>query len=332
MLEPGRQKRLNTVDNDGYRFGYQGQEKDDEITGVTGSHLSFKYRIYDSRTGRFYSPDPLNFKYPYLSSYAFAENSPIAFGELEGLERYFAADGTPMGQIGKSNQIRVLDEYGVKNFASYYSGKMSNSELINSHSTPYHSSSESAQAAISGRIYTDVINSHISLKTMEICKECGSSTGARTLGVGKFDVNPDLQKGSAYLMDDYFNQINIWFHEEFHNVDKAAGGNRAKNSGRSFEHFIIAKRQFNHWSYKNTTPEYKTWLKGVMKGYLDSQSQTLSQYLFDTSNKEKLLENKTFQYYLNAYNANVEFYNEAYGEDEGEFPVDFFLGKEEGSK
>ena len=69
-----------------YRFGYQKQEKDDEITGQTGSHLSFEYRIYDSRIGKFLSIDPLTKDYPWNSPYAFSENRVIDGIELEGME------------------------------------------------------------------------------------------------------------------------------------------------------------------------------------------------------------------------------------------------------
>ena len=59
----------------GYRFGFNGQEKDDEVKGSVNS-LSFKYRIYDPRLGRFLSVDPLFASYPWNSTYAFARNKP----------------------------------------------------------------------------------------------------------------------------------------------------------------------------------------------------------------------------------------------------------------
>ena len=71
--------------SESYRFGYQGQESDDEIDG-TGSSISFKYRIEDSRIGRFLSKDPLYKQYPWNSPYAFSENRLICGVELEGLE------------------------------------------------------------------------------------------------------------------------------------------------------------------------------------------------------------------------------------------------------
>ncbi|PLX01110.1 MAG: hypothetical protein C0594_14405 [Marinilabiliales bacterium] len=70
--------------SNGYRFGFQGQEKDDEITGVTGSHLDFGARVYDSRIGRFLSLDPKMKDYPFMSSYCYAANSPILFIDENG--------------------------------------------------------------------------------------------------------------------------------------------------------------------------------------------------------------------------------------------------------
>jgi RHS repeat-associated protein len=68
-----------------YRYGFQGQETDDEVTG-SESHVSYKYRMHDARLGRFLSLDPLSATYPHNSPYAFSENKVIAWVELEGLE------------------------------------------------------------------------------------------------------------------------------------------------------------------------------------------------------------------------------------------------------
>jgi hypothetical protein len=35
-----------------YRFGFNGQEKDNELKGV-GNSLDFNFRVYDSRLGKF---------------------------------------------------------------------------------------------------------------------------------------------------------------------------------------------------------------------------------------------------------------------------------------
>ncbi|MFP4664303.1 MAG: JAB-like toxin 1 domain-containing protein, partial [Bacteroidales bacterium] len=60
-----------------YRFGFQGQEKDNEWTGQQGSHLAFKYRVHDTRIGRFLSVDPMADQRSWVSPYNFVQNSPI---------------------------------------------------------------------------------------------------------------------------------------------------------------------------------------------------------------------------------------------------------------
>ena len=75
--------------NTAYRFGFQGQEYDEE----TGTD-HYTYRQADRITGRFWSVDPLSPKYPHNSPYAFSENRVIDGVELEGLEwAPYNADG-----------------------------------------------------------------------------------------------------------------------------------------------------------------------------------------------------------------------------------------------
>ncbi len=80
-LLPGR-----NFSSDSYRFGFQGQEKDDEIHGATGTSISYEYRMHDPRVGRFLSIDPLAGKYAHQSPYAFSSNRVIDRVEMEGLE------------------------------------------------------------------------------------------------------------------------------------------------------------------------------------------------------------------------------------------------------
>ena len=85
MAMPGRSYEAGD-----YRFGFQGQEQDDEVKG-TGNSVNYKYRVHDPRLGRFLSIDPLAPDYPWNSPYAFSENRVIDGVELEGLE-YIRAD------------------------------------------------------------------------------------------------------------------------------------------------------------------------------------------------------------------------------------------------
>ncbi|CAM1362371.1 RHS repeat domain-containing protein [Tenacibaculum xiamenense] len=80
MLVPNRHGQA-----DSYRYGFQGQEKDDEVKGE-GNSINYKFRMHDPRVGRFLSIDPLFAKYAHNSVYAFSENRVIDGIELEGLE------------------------------------------------------------------------------------------------------------------------------------------------------------------------------------------------------------------------------------------------------
>ncbi len=77
------------------RFGFQGQELDNEIKGI-GNSVNYKYRMHclsreerigNPRVGRFFAVDPLAPQFPHNSPYAFSENVVINAIELEGLEK-----------------------------------------------------------------------------------------------------------------------------------------------------------------------------------------------------------------------------------------------------
>ncbi len=105
MLQPGR--HANTSD---YRYGFQGQEMDDEVKGE-GNSLNYTFRMHDPRVGRFLSLDPLSAQYPHNSPYAFAENRVIDGTELEGLEFYDSDEALIEIKYG-INQIRVQNLSG----------------------------------------------------------------------------------------------------------------------------------------------------------------------------------------------------------------------------
>ena len=83
----------------GYRYGFNGKEKDP--SGEWGSQAIYDYgfRIYNPGLGKFLSVDPLTDGYPELTPYQFAGNMPISNIDLDGLENLyytikFEEDGT----------------------------------------------------------------------------------------------------------------------------------------------------------------------------------------------------------------------------------------------
>jgi RHS repeat-associated protein len=66
-----------------YKYGFNGKEKDDEIS-VNGGSYDFGARMYDSRLGRWLACDPLQGKYPDFSPYNFTMDNPILFIDPDG--------------------------------------------------------------------------------------------------------------------------------------------------------------------------------------------------------------------------------------------------------
>jgi RHS repeat-associated protein len=77
------------MQGDGYRYGFNGMEKDDEVKG-TGNSYDFGARMYDSRVGRWLSTDPLAHKYPTMSPFVFCANNPIIYVDPDGRDIIYA--------------------------------------------------------------------------------------------------------------------------------------------------------------------------------------------------------------------------------------------------
>ncbi|MBR4646737.1 MAG: hypothetical protein IKO75_06485 [Bacteroidales bacterium] len=120
----------------GYRYFFNGQEADNEVLGEGALH-AFEYRTHDTRIGRFWSVDPLAGKFPWNSTYAFAENRVVDGRELEGLEVTYATtefgSAVGLGQCGW-NYVKgkgaAEDKVGITYFKYYSPFKISNQESV----------------------------------------------------------------------------------------------------------------------------------------------------------------------------------------------------------
>ena len=125
MLVPNRHGSSNS-----YRYGFQGQEKDDEIKGE-GNSLNYTFRMHDPRVGRFFAVDPLFRAYPFNSPYAFSENRVIDAIELEGGEKLLIA---PTFLDEDKSLVKVADGISISKAtidASYEKISEFNSDVIN---------------------------------------------------------------------------------------------------------------------------------------------------------------------------------------------------------
>ena len=109
----------------GYRYFFNGQEGDNEVFGEN-SLFAFEYRMHDARLGRFWSVDPLAAKYPWNSTYAFAENSPIGYLEMEGLEKVqFGKVSVNFSNLNE-DQVKLY----LKKYRDYHHGNIKAKEIM----------------------------------------------------------------------------------------------------------------------------------------------------------------------------------------------------------
>ncbi|KEZ91967.1 RHS repeat-associated core domain-containing protein [Nonlabens ulvanivorans] len=129
--------RHGSVDSDSYRYGFQGQERDDEVKGA-GNSYNYTFRMHDPRLGRFFKVDPLAPKYPYNSTYAFSENRLINSVELEGLEAEDLMSGKIV-DMGTQAELELLNskDYSMWQDMLSWEKSISSDEAFNNESIPW---------------------------------------------------------------------------------------------------------------------------------------------------------------------------------------------------
>jgi RHS repeat-associated protein len=111
---------LAKIDN-GYRYGFNGYEKDPEIG--QGQHVSFADYGYDPLTCRRWNVDPLTSTFVNLSPYSFAANNPIYNIDEDG-------------ESPKPNIKRIILWFTIKRL-----GEQNRAEMINETAAKYKVSS-----------------------------------------------------------------------------------------------------------------------------------------------------------------------------------------------
>ncbi len=103
---PGRKYNAGS----GYRYGFNGKEKADEITS---DGYDFGARIYDGRIGRWMSVDDKDKKYPSWSPYNYAIDNPVMVIDPDGEDIILLTWATKKGSYGHT-AIAIQNYIGVK--------------------------------------------------------------------------------------------------------------------------------------------------------------------------------------------------------------------------
>jgi RHS repeat-associated protein len=127
MLMPGR-KYPSTIK---YRYGFNGKEYDNEVKGE-GNQQDYGMRIYDARLMRFLSVDPLTLRYPELTPYQFASNTPIQAIDLDGGEAKYVYGSFNINNHPKLKQSEWFIINGQTNWATFSAAANYNTKTGNS--------------------------------------------------------------------------------------------------------------------------------------------------------------------------------------------------------
>lgn len=173
----------------GYRFGFNGQHKDNEIKGI-GNSLDFGARMYDSRLGRWLSLDPLQKKYPSLSAYHFSNNNPIYFKDFEG--KYFTGSTKDLSnlQIIYSTTCQLGDKGNP--IAQAFKARL---EAMDNSDVEYHmngSAKNLPSGDAGGQTYFDVRNNRVNMDVLSddaMADQQLKSTGDNEMGRMAHELN-----------------------------------------------------------------------------------------------------------------------------------------------
>jgi hypothetical protein len=240
------------------------------------------------------SVDPLTQSYPWYTPYQFAGNVPIAAIDLDGLEMYFAADGSLLGQSVKGgSEIRIATKYTI----SKQTDKNGKQRYIINESKPL----TQFDLATAGKVYKTIYDKEVKGEASVIAyNESTTETGSTKRGVGPIKINIGAEWNGELLNNDYYNVENTLFHENKHFDGMASSG---------FEHFDIWKEQTNHESFQNVTPSMQDYMSAVGKGYLEDMEYNIQQVIVSKDFSNVQDKNYAIQYYYGKYQENVQEYN-----------------------
>ena len=171
MPMPGR--NFNPTE---YRFGMQGSEKDDEISG-SGNTYNMEAREYDSRTLRPWSPDPKAHEYPSQSPYAMFNGNPVYYND-------------PTGQSGEATINKQAKTITVEQHLIFY-GNKAETKLSNKIATGIASQWNAAN----GKVTVDGVQYNVKYKvTYETVSEADATKMA--------GVNGDNAKNNFIRVED----------------------------------------------------------------------------------------------------------------------------------
>ncbi|MES2545187.1 MAG: hypothetical protein V4548_09905, partial [Bacteroidota bacterium] len=264
MLVPNRH-----ASSTAYRYGFQGQEKVDEISGE-GNHNTAMFWEYDTRIGRRWNLDPID--KPFLSDYSVLGNNPISRVDENGDDDIFYMKGGKlyMKRTKEGTQIKIQVGKKIYSLSQLPMSNIENRRIAAKIIGHYASKDKELIGSLVGVAKHKPKNKDDKAPVMHTNGLGGSIIADYDIG----NLNKDL--------DDYNNLINTIAHEKGHKFAK-------KELTIFTDHVDVYAQQFEDDSFGKTTDEYKTkrlvgaaiYLMGARAGNADYSAEsegTLTKY------------------------------------------------------
>ena len=252
-------------------FLFNGKELDEE----TGLYY-YGARYYDPRTSLWLSTDPMELKYPNVSTYAYCLNSPISAIDYNGADLIYVNNQNQITKVvadGKDDitltflngqKIAFSDiKFQVSNWLFFGDKNSDNRQLVANVVGYYANKMGISKVGASGSSRGNNVTMFFSNKENLIL------------------LNPTLDGTCHDAMGNKHNLMNAIYHEGLHQINKK--NNIIENH---YTHAKLVLETSLHSSYSNCTEEYKTGQMGyfahlIMNAYYNGYQQESLQLITD---------------------------------------------------
>jgi len=256
-------RRNYTSANGSYRFGFNGQEKDDEIYG-DGNMNSAQYWEYDTRLGRRWNLDP-EVK-SWQSRYACFSNNPISRIDPDGDDDYFDQNGKYIGSSISGTKVRIVNTLNIEKINGFYVPTKTGINLVNPKVGEANSmmlssfiSSKKISSNQKAKAVLNILNKYADDENITgdigVYADLGPSL-ANTSSAKKISFN--LFQKKLLWINNYSNIKSVLFHEKGHQDEKPT-------NNPYDDHANIYYNQINGDDFKTTDSDFQ--LNSVISGF-----------------------------------------------------------------
>ena len=233
---------------EGYKYGFNGQEKDNEIAGKGNTNTALHWE-YDTRLGRRWNLD-LIIK-PWQSDYLCFSGNPIFKTDINGDDDIFDVNGHFLRSTKTGDNIKIQ----VSNTKTIY---LSEAKFKLTTIKETDGSTREVGTKQSNSVIGNIVNHYSNSKANFTVEHDDGSYAASEPDKKTIHISTDKTGRTSPLLNNYHNFASAVLHEEIHrnNGDKGMPASDLSLKGAS-DHLDVYLKQMKDPSWSKTTPDYQ---------------------------------------------------------------------------